>query len=53
MILPSLPGVRPRSDSWIAFSIALIWEESYGWIERSRASGVEIVAMLLSGVGVP
>ena len=37
--LPSLLGVRPRSDFWIAFSIALIWLASHGWITSVRGSG--------------
>ena len=37
----------------IAFSIALICVASYGCTESSRASGAQIVAMLMSGVGVP
>jgi hypothetical protein len=51
--LPSFEGVSPRSDSRIAFSIALICVGSYGWTESSRASGALIVAMLESGVAVP
>ena len=52
-MLPSLEGVRPRSDSMIAFSIALIEDLSYGWIVSSRASGAEIVASWFSGVSAP
>jgi hypothetical protein len=37
----------------IAFSIALICVGSYGWTDRSRASGALIVAMFESGVGWP
>ena len=50
---PSLFGVRPRSDSLIARSIALIEHWSYGWMVSSRASGAWIVASCLSGVGAP
>ena len=51
--LPSLDGVRPRSDSWMARSMFLIAPGSKGWTTRSRASGAEIDARLFSGVGVP
>ena len=37
--LPSLFGVRPRSDSMIAFSIALIEDLSYGWIDQQPRLG--------------
>ena len=53
MIVPSLFGVRPTSDSMIAFSIALIEALSYGWTVSSRASGALIVASCLSGVSAP
>ena len=36
-----------------AFSIALIWVGSNGCTVSSRGSGAPIVAMFLSGVGVP
>ena len=51
--LPSFDGVRPRSDSWTAFSIALIWLGSNGCTVIIRGSGTLIVAMFFSGVGVP
>src|SRR3954469_16356105 len=51
--LPSFDGVRPRSDSWIAFSIALIELGSNGWIVSIRGSGTLIVASCFSGVEVP
>ena len=51
--MPSFEGVRPRSDSWIARSIALICDGSNGWIVSSRGSGTLIVAMFFSGEGVP
>ena len=53
MRLPSLDGFSPRSDSRIAFSIAFIELLSYGCTVSSRASGAEIVASCLSGVGAP
>ncbi len=53
IILPSLDGVRPRSDSMIARSICLIADGSNGWIVSMRGSGTLIVAMFFSGVGVP
>jgi hypothetical protein len=51
--LPSLFGVRPTSDSWIAFSIAPIEELSKGEIVSSRASEVETLASCLRGVWAP
>ena len=50
--LPSLTGVRPRSDFWMARSIftRVLW--SQGWISRVRPSGTETLATWLSGVGV-
>ena len=53
MSLPSFDGCSPRSDSWIAFSIALIELGSNGWIVSMRGSGTLIVASCFSGVGVP
>src|SRR3954451_12940053 len=50
---PSLFGVRPMSDSMIAFSIALIELWSYGCTVSRRASGALIVASCFSGVGAP
>src|SRR5262245_11495942 len=52
MSLPSLAGVRPRSDFWMACSIffSALW--SQGWIVRVRASGTEMLATWLSGVSV-
>ena len=50
---PSLIGVSPRSDAMMAFSIALSWLTSHGWIVSVRASGTEMDAIWLSGVGVP
>ena len=51
--LPSFCGLMPRSDVWIAFSIALSSEPSHGWMDSERGSGVETAATWLSGVGVP
>ena len=45
--LPSFDGVRPTSDSRIAFSIALIEDLSYGVTVSRRASEAEIVRELL------
>ena len=53
MMLPSLDGLSPTSDSLIAFSIALIDDLSYGCTVMSRASGTEIVASWFSGVAAP
>ena len=53
MSLPSFDGVSPRSDSWIAFSIARIELGSNGCTVSMRASGTPIVASCLSCVGVP
>ena len=53
IIFPSFEGVSPRSDSWIAFSIARIELGSNGWIVSIRGSGTPIVASCFSGVFVP
>src|SRR5437870_6742385 len=53
MSLPSLVGVRPRSEARIAFSMSLIILASNGWTVRSRFSGAASVATCLRGVGVP
>jgi hypothetical protein len=53
MILPSFDGVRPRSDSMIAFSIAFRELGSKGWTVNIRGSGTLIVESWLSGVAVP
>ena len=42
--LPSFCGLMPRSDTWIAFSIALSSEASHGWMASERGSGDEIAA---------
>ena len=51
--LPSLLGVRPTSDSWIAFSIAPIEPLSKGVTVSRRASEVATLASCLSGVCAP
>jgi hypothetical protein len=51
--LPSLIGVRPRSDFMMAFSTTPIWAASHGWITSVLASGTETVAIWVTGVGVP
>ena len=51
--LPSFDGVRPTSDSRIAFSIAFIDDLSYGVTVSRRASDAEMPASCLSGVRVP
>jgi len=53
MILPSLTGVRPRSDFMMAFSMAEKAPRSQGWMVRLRLSGTEMEAICLRGVGVP
>ena len=53
MIVPSLVGLTPRSESRIAFSIAPSWLASYGLMTAIRASGMEMPASWLSGVGEP
>ena len=50
--MPSFAGVRPRSDFWMACSIFFIALWSQGWIISVRASGTEMLATWLSGVGV-
>lgn len=42
--LPSFCGLMPRSETWIAFSMALSTEPSHGWMASVRGSGVEIAA---------
>ena len=51
--LPSFTGVSPRSDFWMAFSMAPIWPASQGWMTSVRASGVDTEAIWLIGVGLP
>jgi len=51
--LPSLSGVKPRSEARIAFSIFGIVDGSHGWMTMRLGSGVDRVAIWLSGVGVP
>ncbi len=52
-ILPSLIGLSPSSDFWMAFSIAGITLESQGEIWIMRLSGTDRDATWLSGVGTP
>ena len=52
-IFPSLLGVSPRSEAWIAFSIAWSALRSYGEITIKRGSGALMFAIWFSGVGVP
>ena len=51
--LPSLAGISPRSDFWIAFSMAPMAVTSQGEIRISRLSGTERLATWFSGVGTP
>src|SRR3954451_11188367 len=53
IMLPSLDGLRPRSESRIDFSMFLIEDLSKGWTVSICASGAWMVASCLSGVGVP
>ena len=53
MILPSLEGVRPRSLLRIAFSTAESILVSHREICKRRGSGAEMLAIWVSGVGVP
>src|SRR3954471_4846240 len=53
MILPSFDGVRPRSDSWIAFSIERIELGSNGCTVRMRDAGTPVVASCFNCVAVP
>ena len=53
MTEPSLVGLMPISEAWIAFSIGLRVDLSHGWITRMRASATEIAAIAWTGVGVP
>ena len=40
---PSFCGLMPRSEAWIAFSMALSSEPSHGWMTSVRGSGEETV----------
>ncbi len=53
IVLPSLEGLTPRSESRIDFSIAVIDDLSYGVISTIRASGTWKVASCCSGVCEP
>ena len=48
-----LLGVTPKLASKIAFSIAPRHDLSNGLIDNCLASGIDIFAKLLSGVGTP
>jgi hypothetical protein len=48
--LPSLAGVRPRSDFWMAFSILGSIPGSQGWMRSVFGSGTETVATWFRGV---
>src|SRR6266511_2723769 len=47
MTMPSFEGWSPRSEDWMAFSMAPMADRSKGWITRSRGSGTEIDATSL------
>ena len=51
--LPSLVGLRPRSEAMIARSMSAVSFFSHGWMTISRLSGTVSDATWLSGVGVP
>ena len=53
MIVPSLVGLTPRSESRIAFSIAGSAVLSYGVMMSIRASGTWNDASWFTGVGAP
>jgi len=53
MILPSLEGLRFKSELRMAFSMLSIWEMSQGWMVIRLGSGACRVASWLTGVGVP
>jgi hypothetical protein len=52
-ILPSLCGVRPTSDFWMALTIASMAPASNGLTMIIRGSGTVIEASDLMGVGAP
>jgi hypothetical protein len=53
MRMPSLLGLRPRSDSMMAFSMLFMAVLSYGWTVSIRGSGAATLASCFSGVEVP
>ena len=53
IMLPSLLGLTPRSESRMAFSMAFIEDLSYGVMMIVRASGFWNDASCCSGVGAP
>ena len=50
---PSFWGLMPRSEVWMAFSMALRIEPSQGLMRRLLGSGEEMAATWLMGVGLP
>ena len=53
IVSPIAAGFSPRSDCWMAFSIAVSAALSKGCTTRSRGSGAESVASWMSGVLAP
>ena len=53
MTVPSLDGVMPRSEAWMAFSMAASEPLSYGETTSSRASGTLNPAICRSSVSAP
>ena len=51
--LPSLVGLRPRSEARMAFSIAPSSDGSNGWATIVMGSGIDSVATWLSGIRDP
>ena len=53
MTLPSLFGLMPMSDFWIAFSMGFSRDLSQGWIMMVRGSGAEMFPTCWIGVADP
>ncbi len=53
MVWPSVCGLRPRSDSRIAFSTAVTMPRSQTEIESRRGSGTLTVATCAIGIEAP
>ena len=53
MTAPAVFGVRPRSDLWIAFSMAGTIDLSHGVTHSVRESSTVTLATWLSGDSVP
>jgi hypothetical protein len=53
ILLSSLEGLNPMSDFNKLFSISFIADLSHGWTMIALASGAEMDAIWLSGVGTP